>query len=97
MRWVIDSIARWRLGGSALAAGLVLAFAGQGAAQTTGPASTAGVAAGNTAEQAAPTAGTAIPGTGLTMTGLGAVASDYLFRGISQTRNNWAYQGTVDL
>ena len=26
-----------------------------------------------------------------------SVGNDYLFRGISQTRNNWAFQGTVDL
>ena len=97
MRWVFDSVRRWRLGGSALTAGLVLALAGEAAAQaTTGPATDVGVPAGNTAEQASPTPGTAIPGTGVTMTGLGAIASDYLFRGISQTRNNWAFQGTVD-
>lgn len=98
MRWVFDSVSRWRLAGAALAAGLMLAPAGEAAAQaTTGPATDAGVAAGSTAEQAAPAAGIAIPGTGVTMTGLGVVASDYLFRGISQTRNNWAFQGTVDL
>ena len=97
MRWVFDSVTRWRLGASALAAGLVLALAGEADAQATGPASDTGVAAGNTAEQAATTPGTAIPGTGLTLTGLGAVASDYLFRGISQTRNNWAVQGTLDV
>ena len=97
MRWVLHSTARWRLGGSALAAGLALALAGEAAAQaTTGPATDAGVPAGSSAEQAAATPGTAIPGTGVTVTGLGAVASDYLFRGISQTRNNWAVQGTVD-
>jgi uncharacterized protein (TIGR02001 family) len=73
------------------------AVAGEAGAQTTtGPATDAGVAPGNVAEQAAPTAGIALPG-GLTLTGLGAVTSDYLFRGISQTRNNWAVQGTFDL
>ena len=62
-----------------------------------GPATDGGVPAGNVAEQAAaPTAGIPLPG-GFTLTGLGAVASDYLFRGISQTRNNWAFQGTFDL
>lgn len=34
---------------------------------------------------------------GLTVTVAPTIASDYLFRGISQTRNNWAYQGTVDV
>ena len=38
-----------------------------------------------------------IPNTGLTATVTPAIANDYLFRGISQTRNNWAYQGTFDL
>ena len=96
MRWVFDIVRRWRLGGPALAASLALALAGEAAAQAIGPATDAGVAAGSTAEQAASTPGIAIPGTGVTMTGLGAVASDYLFRGINQTRNNWAFQGTVD-
>ena len=86
-----------RLRPALLAAGLMLAPAGEAAAQaTTGPATDVGVAAGSSAEQAAPTTGIAIPGIDVTMTGLGAIASDYLFRGISQTRNNWAYQGTVD-
>jgi uncharacterized protein (TIGR02001 family) len=98
MRWFFDTATRWRrLGGSALAAGgLVLGLAGGAAAQGTGPATDAGVAAGSTTEQTAPTTGVRLPG-GLTLTGLGAVASDYLFRGISQTRNNWAFQGTADL
>ncbi|MCB4821938.1 TorF family putative porin [Roseicella aerolata] len=34
---------------------------------------------------------------GLTVTTTPAIASDYLFRGISQTRNNWAFQGTLDV
>jgi uncharacterized protein (TIGR02001 family) len=34
---------------------------------------------------------------GLTVTATPAVTSDYLFRGISQTRNNWALQGTLDV
>lgn len=34
---------------------------------------------------------------GLTVTTTPSITSDYLFRGISQTRNNWAYQGTVDV
>jgi uncharacterized protein (TIGR02001 family) len=75
----------------------VLALAGEAGAQATGPATDVVVPAGSSAEQVAPTTGIAIPGTGLTVTGLGAIASDYLFRGISQTRNNWAFQGTVDL
>jgi uncharacterized protein (TIGR02001 family) len=33
---------------------------------------------------------------GLTVTATPTIASDYLFRGISQTRNNWAFQGTFD-
>jgi uncharacterized protein (TIGR02001 family) len=41
--------------------------------------------------------GIAIPGTGLTLTSTATVASDYLFRGISQTRNRPAAQGTFDL
>ena len=96
MRSVLRSVRRWRLREWLLPAALVAAFAGGAGAQTTGPATDAGVPAGSTAEQAAPTPGIAIPGIGVTMTGLGAIASDYLFRGISQTRNNWAFQGTVD-
>ena len=38
-----------------------------------------------------------IPEAGLTVTATPTIASDYLFRGISQTRNNWAYQGTLDV
>ncbi|WP_242481989.1 TorF family putative porin [Paracraurococcus ruber] len=34
---------------------------------------------------------------GLTVTTTPTIATDYLFRGISQTRNNWAYQGTLDV
>src|SRR4051812_49838336 len=34
---------------------------------------------------------------GLTVTTTPAVSNDYLFRGISQTRNNWAFQGTLDV
>ncbi len=85
-----------RLRSALLVAALVAALAGGAGAQTTGPATNVGVPAGNQAEQAAQPTGIALPG-GLTLTGLGAVASDYLFRGISQTRNNWAYQGTFDL
>jgi uncharacterized protein (TIGR02001 family) len=96
MRSVSRSVHRWWPGKSALAAALVAALAGEAGAQTTGPATDGGIPAGNVAEQAAPTAGIALPG-GLTLTGLGAVTSDYLFRGISQTRNNWAIQGTLDL
>lgn len=33
----------------------------------------------------------------LTVTVTPAVTNDYLFRGISQTRNNWAVQGTLDI
>jgi uncharacterized protein (TIGR02001 family) len=46
---------------------------------------------------AAAAPGIAIPGTGLTLTSTVALSTDYLFRGISQTRNNWAIQGTFDL
>jgi uncharacterized protein (TIGR02001 family) len=80
-----------------LAAALVAGLAGGTGAQTTGPATDGGVPAGTVAEQtAAPTTGVPLP-FGLTVTGLAAVSSDYLFRGISQTRNNWAFQGTLDL
>jgi uncharacterized protein (TIGR02001 family) len=97
MRSVFNGVGRWRPGASVLAAGLMLVSASEAGAQANGPASNAPVPAGNQAEQAAaPTAGIALPG-GLTLTGLGAVASNYLFRGISQTRNNWAVQGTLDL
>ncbi|TCZ55271.1 TorF family putative porin [Roseicella aquatilis] len=34
---------------------------------------------------------------GLTVTATPSVSNDYLFRGISQTRNNWAVQGTLDV
>lgn len=34
---------------------------------------------------------------GLTVTTTPAISNDYLFRGISQTRNNWAFQGTLDV
>jgi len=40
---------------------------------------------------------TQIESVDLTVTATPAVSSDYLFRGISQTRNNWAVQGTVDV
>jgi len=98
MRSVFRSVRRWRPGKSALAAAaLAVAFAGGTSAQTTGPATDGSVPAGNVAEQtAAPTTGIPLPG-GFTLSGLGAIASDYLFRGISQTRNNWAFQGTADL
>ncbi len=100
MRWVLNRVMRGRLAVPALAAGFVAALAGGAHAQAVGPTSGPGVAAGNQAEQAQPTeapaAGIRLPG-GLTLTGLGAVSNDYLFRGISQTRNNWAVQGTFDL
>jgi uncharacterized protein (TIGR02001 family) len=38
-----------------------------------------------------------IESVGLTVTTTPAVSNDYLFRGISQTRNNWAFQGTLDV
>jgi uncharacterized protein (TIGR02001 family) len=99
MRWVSKSVERWRSGASVLAGAAlaVAALAGEAGAQATGPATDGSIPAGNVAEQAAaPTTGIPLPG-GFTLSGLGAVASDYLFRGISQTRNNWAFQGTVDL
>ncbi|MBL6456064.1 hypothetical protein JMJ55_12075 [Belnapia sp. T6] len=40
---------------------------------------------------------TTIEQLGLTVTLTPAVSNDYLFRGISQTRNNWAFQGTADI
>lgn len=68
---------------------------------TTTPAAPAAPAAADAPAAEAPAAeeassGYLIPGTGITVTGLAATSNDYLFRGISQTRNNWAYQGTVD-
>ena len=39
----------------------------------------------------------AIGETGLAVTITPAIQSDYLFRGISQTRNRWAGQGTVEM
>jgi uncharacterized protein (TIGR02001 family) len=48
-------------------------------------------------EAAAPSPGIAIPGTGLTLTTTLSLSTDYLFRGISQTRNRPAAQGTFDL
>lgn len=38
-----------------------------------------------------------IESAGLTVVATPTIASDYLFRGISQTRNNWAFQGTLDV
>ncbi|WP_149538138.1 TorF family putative porin [Siccirubricoccus phaeus] len=43
------------------------------------------------------TAQTTIDSLGLTVTVTPTIASDYLFRGISQTRNNWAFQGALDV
>ncbi len=41
--------------------------------------------------------GIEIPGTGITVTTSISISNDYLFRGISQTRNTWAPQATVDI
>lgn len=38
-----------------------------------------------------------LPEAGLTVMATPTIASDYLFRGISQTRNNWAFQGALDV
>jgi uncharacterized protein (TIGR02001 family) len=38
-----------------------------------------------------------IPEAGVTVTATPALASDYLFRGISQTRSRWAVQGTLEV
>ena len=38
-----------------------------------------------------------IESVGLTVTTTPLIGTDYLFRGISQTRNNWAFQGTLDV
>lgn len=46
---------------------------------------------------AAPAAAFEIESLGLTVTATPAISNDYLFRGISQTRNNWAYSGTFDV
>jgi len=40
---------------------------------------------------------TTIDSLGLTVTATPAISTDYLFRGISQTRNNWAFQGSLDV
>jgi uncharacterized protein (TIGR02001 family) len=59
---------------------------------------TAAFAAGALVAAALPAAAqTQIESLGLTVTATPTVATDYLFRGISQTRNNWAYQGTFDV
>ncbi|MDX2202535.1 MAG: TorF family putative porin [Hyphomicrobiaceae bacterium] len=54
-------------------------------------------ATSETASPAPATPGIAIPGTALTLTSTAAATTDYLFRGISQTRNRPAAQGTFDL
>ncbi len=54
-------------------------------------------AAGALAAATPATAQRAIGDTGLTATVTGTFASDYLFRGISQTRSRMAYQGTAEL
>lgn len=64
------------------------------AAQAAAPATPPAEGEAPAAEEAS--GGYLIPGTGVTVTGLAATSNDYLFRGISQTRNNWAAQGTVD-
>jgi len=92
---------------------LLFALAASGAAAQTAPATVAPAPAAPAAAPAATatevelpsgisgavgsTSGIAVPGTGLTVTGLGLTASDYLFRGISQTRNTWAVQGALDV
>ncbi len=83
----------------ALALGAALPAAAQTAAPTAAPPPVApGTAPVEVAADAAPAGpGIAIPGTGLTLGITPSVSSDYLFRGISQTRNNWAVQGTFDL
>src|SRR3954453_7949769 len=43
------------------------------------------------------TAQTTIESLDLTITATPAISSDYLIRGISQTRNNWAFSGTFDV
>jgi hypothetical protein len=97
MRWVFDSVKRWRLGGLGARRGRSRWRSPAGPARsTTGPATDVGVPAG-TRRSRRPDAGHRHPRHRPDLTGLGAVASDYLFRGISQTRNNWAVQGTFDL
>jgi uncharacterized protein (TIGR02001 family) len=85
-----------------LGAGLLLCLAAlpldaARAQSGTAPAGTspAEATAATTAAPAAP--GIALGSTGLTLTSTAAVSNDYLFRGISQTRNNWAFSGTFDL
>ena len=78
---------------AAVAFGAATLAAAPAAAQSTAAQSGAAPAA----EPAAATPGIALGTTGLTLTTIAAVSNDYLFRGISQTRNNWAVQGTFDL
>jgi uncharacterized protein (TIGR02001 family) len=78
---------------SAVAVGFGLPAAAQPAAQPA-EAQQAAPAAETPAET--PTPGIALP-FGLTLTGSAATTNNYLFRGISQTRNNWAIQGSADL
>jgi uncharacterized protein (TIGR02001 family) len=93
------------LAGTALTIGLpghALAQTPAAAPTQTAPAGTSGIneaapGTGNAAEEPASGPGILIPGTGITVTSTAAVSNDYLFRGISQTRNNWALQGTVDI
>lgn len=46
---------------------------------------------------ASPASAIEIESSGLTIAATPTLTSDYLFRGISQTRNNWATQGTLDV
>jgi uncharacterized protein (TIGR02001 family) len=55
------------------------------------------LAPGNAAaETATPGPGITFDSIGVTINGSASAGSDYLFRGISQTRNTWAFQGTLD-
>jgi len=82
----------------------------QTAAPTTAPARTNELVPGltpQTRQQVSAPAGTSVPevldapgidlGAGFNLNGQASTSNDYLFRGISQTRNNWAFQTTVDL
>ena len=81
----------------ALAATLAATLAAGTAVAQTAVAPPGAVPAETTAAAAPATAGIALGNTGLSLGITPSVSSDYLFRGISQTRNNWAVQGTFDL
>ena len=88
------TFAYFRMALPVLATTLAVGLGLPAAAQQAAPAAEAPQAAAAPAETAAP--GIALP-LGLTLTGSAVTTNNYLFRGISQTRNNWAVQGNADL